>query len=76
MSISECGLMDAIREKNYILVDRDTAKTPQEKREIYSRTVMADYYLMSTNAITMTANSSTSTVSATGSPVFVPVRST
>ena len=53
MSISECGLMDAIREKNYILVDRDTAKTPQEKREIYSRTVMADYYLMSTNAITM-----------------------
>lgn len=53
MSISECGLMDAIRERNYTLIDRMTAKSPQEKREIYARTVMADYYLMSTNAITM-----------------------
>ena len=53
MSISECGLMDAIHEKDYTLIDRMTAKTPQEKREIYAKTVMADYYLMSTNAITM-----------------------
>ncbi len=53
MSISECGLMDAVRERNYTLVDRALAVTPQEKREIYARTVMADYYLMSTNAITM-----------------------
>lgn len=53
MSISECGLMDAIQDGSYTLIDRMTAKTPQEKREIYARTVMADYYLMSTNAITM-----------------------
>lgn len=53
MSISECGLMDAIHEKDYTLIDRMTAKTPQEKREIYAKTVMADYYLMSTNAITI-----------------------
>ena len=53
MSISECGLMDAIHEKDYTLIDRMTAKTPQEKRENYAKTVMADYYLMSTNAITM-----------------------
>ena len=53
MSTSECGLMDAIHEKDYTLIDRMTAKTPQEKREIYAKTVMADYYLMSTNAITM-----------------------
>lgn len=53
MSISECGLMDAVKEKDYTLIDRMTAKTPQEKREIYARTVMADYYLMSTNAITI-----------------------
>ena len=53
MSISECGLMDAIQEKDYTLIDRMTANTPQEKREIYAKTVMADYYLMSTNAITM-----------------------
>lgn len=53
MSISECGLMDAIQDGSYTLIDRMTAKTPQEKREIYAKTVMADYYLMSTNAITM-----------------------
>ncbi|MDD3204554.1 MAG: lactate utilization protein [Lachnospiraceae bacterium] len=53
MSISECGLMDAIRQKDYVLIDRDTATTPEEKREIYAKTVMADYYLMSSNAITM-----------------------
>ena len=52
-SIGECGLMDAIKGKDYTLIDRAVAKTPQEKREIFSRTVMADYYLMSTNAITM-----------------------
>lgn len=53
MSVIECGLMDAIHEKNYELIDRDTAKTPEEAREMYAKQVMADYYLMSTNAITM-----------------------
>jgi len=53
VSLTECGLMDALKEKNYTLIDRSTAKTPQEQREIYAKTVMADYYLMSTNAITM-----------------------
>ena len=52
-SIDECGLMEAIHQKGYTLIDRSLAKSPQEKREIYARTVMADYYLMSTNAITM-----------------------
>lgn len=52
-TVSECGLMDAIQKKNYTLIDRATAKTPEEKREIFAKTVMADYYLMSTNAITM-----------------------
>jgi hypothetical protein len=52
-TVSECGLMDAIQKKNYTLIDRTTAKTPEEKREIFAKTVMADYYLMSTNAITM-----------------------
>jgi hypothetical protein len=52
-TVSECGLMDAIQKKNYTLIDRSAAKTPEEKREIFVKTVMADYYLMSTNAITM-----------------------
>ena len=53
MSLGQCGLMDAVKEKNYTLIDRMAATTPREKREVYARTVMADYYLMSTNAITM-----------------------
>lgn len=52
-SAVECGLMDAIQGDKYTLIDRMTAKSPEESREIYAKTVMADYYLMSTNAITM-----------------------
>ena len=52
MSLSECGLMDALRGGNFSLIDRADAKTPEEAREIYGKTVMADYYFMSTNAIT------------------------
>lgn len=51
-SIKECGLMDALRNGNYNLIDRATASTPEERREIYGKTVMADAFLMSTNAIT------------------------
>ena len=53
MSIIECGLMNAIKTGKYEIIDRDLAKTPQEVREMYAKQVMADYYLMSTNAITM-----------------------
>lgn len=52
-SIKECGLMDAIQNGDYKLIDRATAKTPEESRQIYSQTVLSDYYLMSTNAITL-----------------------
>ncbi|MCI9657054.1 MAG: lactate utilization protein [Lachnospiraceae bacterium] len=53
MSIAECGLMDALKERRHTLIDRSLAATPQEKKELYAKTVMADYYLMSSNAITM-----------------------
>lgn len=52
-SVKECGLMDAIHSGKYNLIDRMTAKTPEESREIFARTVMSDYFLMSTNAITL-----------------------
>lgn len=51
-SIKECGLLEAIQRGDYELIDRSTAKTPEESRQIYAKTVLADYYLMSTNAIT------------------------
>lgn len=51
-SIKECGLMDGIHKGDYELLDRSLARTPEEARQIYAKTVLADYYLMSTNAIT------------------------
>lgn len=51
-SIMECGLMEAVRNGPYILLDRSAAKTPEEKRNFYAKAVMADVFLMSTNAIT------------------------
>lgn len=53
MSIMESGLLDAVRQGNYEIIDRDTAKTPEEARIMYSKQVLADFYLMSTNAITI-----------------------
>ncbi len=51
-SIKECGLMNALKTGPYQLIDRFSANTPQEAREIYAKTVLSDYYFMSTNAIT------------------------
>lgn len=52
-SFKETGLLDQIKESNYQLIDRSVARTPEEHREIFARTVLADYYFMSTNAITI-----------------------
>lgn len=51
-SVQESGMMDALKNGSYELIDRSLAKTPEEQREIYGRTIMSDYYFMSTNAIT------------------------
>lgn len=51
-SIIECGLMDSIQNGSYVLLDRAAAKTPEEKRKFFAKAVMADVFLMSTNAIT------------------------
>lgn len=53
MSISEIGLMDAVKNGNYEIIDRSVAKNYDEQREIFSKAVLADYYLMSSNAITL-----------------------
>lgn len=53
MTMEECGLMDVLKQGNYALIDRLSAKTPEEKKELYARAVCADYFFMSTNAITL-----------------------
>lgn len=52
-TIKEIGLMDAVRNGSYALVDRMTANTPEESRQLYAKAVLSDYYLMSSNAITI-----------------------
>lgn len=52
-SVKECGLMDAIKNGDYELIDRATATTPEEQRQLFAKTSLSDYYLMSTNAITL-----------------------
>ncbi len=53
MTLTECGLMDAIQNKGYALIDRMSAKTPEEARALYGQQVMADFFLMSSNAVTI-----------------------
>ena len=53
VTLSECGLMDALRTNTYKLIDRMTAKTPEEARQLYGQQVMSDFFLMSSNAVTI-----------------------
>ena len=52
-TLLEIGLLEELSASDYILYDRSTAKTPEERLQIYSKTVTADYYFMSSNAITL-----------------------
>ncbi len=53
-TVKEIALIDAIkRTPSLHFIDRKTAKTPEEKKAIYRESFHADYYLMSSNAITI-----------------------
>lgn len=52
-TLKEIGLLDDLFSSDYLLYDRETAKTPNESAILYSKIVMADYYFMSSNAITI-----------------------
>ncbi len=53
VTLTESGLMDAIQKGDCVLYDRKTAKTPEETREMKAKMINSDYFLMSTNAITI-----------------------
>lgn len=53
MTLTESGLMDAIKKGDCILYDRTTAKTPEETKDMKAKMINSDYFLMSTNAITI-----------------------
>lgn len=51
-SFKDSGMLSALENGDYQLLDRALATTNEEKREFYSRSVLADAYFMSSNAIT------------------------
>lgn len=52
-TLHDINLFSTISKEDFHLIDRQSAKTPEESRAIYSQTVLADYFFMSTNAITI-----------------------
>lgn len=52
-TLVETGIMDLIQSPNYEFIDRKQAQTPEEAKALYGKIVTADYFLTSTNAITM-----------------------
>lgn len=53
MTIEELGIKEALKENNYKVIDRDEAKTPEERSRLMKEALMANVFLSSTNAITM-----------------------
>lgn len=54
MSIHECGVTQALKDRGDCeVLDRTKYITPQQQKEFAVKTFMSDYFLMSTNAITL-----------------------
>lgn len=54
MTLAESGMGKALAEREDItLLDRSKASSPEEVAEIYHQALSADYYFMSSNAITL-----------------------
>ena len=53
MTLIETGLLDAIKNGDYEVIDRETATNLYEQRKIYGEICCSDFFLMSTNAITL-----------------------
>lgn len=51
MSVGEIGLIDAVTNGNYQVLNRDTAKTPEERERITREMFFCDYFLTSCNAV-------------------------
>lgn len=52
-TVKEIGLLDAVKNSHLHFIDRSTATTPEERKAIFLETMAADYFLMSSNAVTI-----------------------
>ncbi len=53
MTIKEIGLTEALKNGNFKVVDRDTAKTMEERQELLREAFFMDNYVISSNAVTL-----------------------
>ena len=51
-TLAEIGAHEMLRARGQVLIDRDTAKTPEERNTLMRQALTADTFLMSSNAIT------------------------
>lgn len=51
-TLQAIGAQNAVRQAGRKLIDRDTAKTPQERVEMMRQALLCDTFLMSSNAVT------------------------
>ena len=51
-TLAEIGAQEMLRARGQALIDRDTAKTPEERNTLMRQALTADTFLMSSNAIT------------------------
>lgn len=52
-TLSETGLIEKLKSGNYKCLDRNDVDTREEKEEIAHKALSSDFYLMSTNAMTI-----------------------
>lgn len=53
MTFEEGGMYEALKASNLRLIDRNLAKTPEEKKQSFRDSIASDYFFMSSNAITI-----------------------
>lgn len=53
-TVKEMGLLDAVKSaENLEFIDRNVANTPEERKEIFIKTMQCDFFLTSSNAVTV-----------------------
>lgn len=53
MSAEQIGLVEAVRNGHFNTIDRDTAKTPEERVDLMRRALLSDVFLTGANAISL-----------------------
>ncbi len=51
VTLEEIGLLQQLRQSSFAVIDRDTAKTPEERYNLMRQALLCDTYLTSFNAI-------------------------